>query len=201
MDIINLNVDDTESLLKATQEAIKSSRIHISLCMDATRKFGSDSRTVALKSLEVLFSAPGAPDIDKQKCDVIAQYSQVLRGYSSTIYESIAALNQSWMNIDQGMGFLLLGKGRETDSDPGDIQALIHDMKHLRDDIPAARAEIANLSVAIQGSAGGLDGLEDDIAQSVEMLDRLSGELDHGAAVLARQIILAQRLVELIARA
>ena len=198
MNVFDVNIDDTESLLEATREAITVCSARISSCMEATRKLGADSRSIAHKTLEVLFSHPNQADIDNRRGEVVAQYGRVLNHYASTIYENIAALNLSWMNIDQGMGFLLLGMGRESDSDTAEVQRLIEAMKRLLNDIPAAREEIAYLASAIRGSAGGLDGLADDIAKSVDMLERLSGELDHGAAVLTRQIILAQRLVELL---
>ena len=108
------------------------------------------------------------------------------------------ALNRSWMNVDQGMGFYLLAHGRESDPNPAAVRSLVEALTDLKSRIPNARLEIANLSAAIQGSTGGLDGLEEAVAQAQHSLDSLDGQLDHAAALLTRQIVLAERLYDLI---
>lgn len=198
MDIVDLNIADPVSLHQIAVEAIETSGNQIAACRAATREFGKNSQAIALKTLDVLFSGPKEPDIDEQKRDVIGQFAQVLRDFSTSFFDNVAELNLSWMEVDQAVAFYLLAKGREINPDVEDIRALKDAMQTLRGGIPDTRRELANLSVAIQGSAGGLDGLEDDIHVAIEMLSRLSGELDHGGAVLQRQIILAERLIDMI---
>ena len=192
------NVSDTTSLLEDAEIAVHAANERIEYFAGVIRKLGKDVKAIALTTIDVLLSFPSQADIESRKKDVVEQYSDILCDFSQGIHEPLATLNRRWNDVDQALGFYLLSSGRAADADPKALCQLIDAMKSAREQIPAATTEIANLSSGIKGSAGGLDGLDDAILESRQILTRLSGELELADAVLTRQIQLAERLYELI---
>ena len=192
------NISDTTSLLEVAEIAVHAANGRIEYFARVIRELGMDVRAIALKTIDVLLSFPSQADIESRKKDVVEQYSNILCDFSQRIHEPLATLNRSWKDVDQALGFYLLSRGRAADTDPKDVRQLIDAMKSAREQIPAATTEIANLSSGIKGSAGGLDGLDDAIIESRQILKMLSSELELAGAVLTRQIQLAERLYELI---
>lgn len=198
MRVPDAKLPDTASLLKFAENAVNSANSQITACSTAIRVLSSSVRAIALDTIEVLLSSSAQADIDRRKSEVVKQYSTVLYTFSQNIDDPIVALNKAWMALDQDLGFYLLSAGRETDTDPEEIRQLINVMINARKEIPETVTLISNIKDVIKASAGGLTGLEEAINESSCMLDRLSGELDLGDAVLQRQILLSSRLYDLM---
>ena len=198
MDVTNARLSDSTSLLNDANEAVNDANSQIQFCAKAVRELGTEVRSVAEETVEVLFSVPSQADIETRMQDVIEQYSSILCGFSTRMKAVLTKLNRAWMEVDQALGFYLLSKGRDADANPEELRQLIDLLTRVREQTPDARTEVKILSSAIRTSAGGLSDLEDAIAKSTDTLERLNGELDLGSAVITRQIILAERLHDLL---
>lgn len=186
------------NLLATAEQALESANNQIASCTDAIRILGPKVREIAMKTIDVLLSYSTQNDIDRRKVEVVDQYSSLLYGFTKNMEGPLEKLNLSWMTVEQAMGFYLLSSGRNSDANPNELRQLIDAMIDAQQQVPMAKSDIANLSAAIRGSAGGLNGLEDSIESATYTLQKLSEELDHGYAVFNRQIVLAERLHELL---
>lgn len=186
------------NLLATAEQAMESANNQIASCTEAIRVLGPKVRAIAMKTIDMLLSYPTQDDIDRRKVEVVKQYSTLLYDFTNNMEGPLEKLNLSWMTVEQAMGFYLLSSGRDSDADPQDLRKLIDGMIDAQQQVPLAKSDISNLSAAIKGSAGGLHGLEDSIESATCTLQKLSEELDHGYAVFNRQIILAERLHELL---
>ena len=198
MTLPDTKIPSSENLLGDAVNAIQSANGLIDSSANAIRQLGTDVRSVAMESIDVLLSSPSEVDIERRKREVIEQYSALLLKFSKVMDTQVSLLNWSWMDVDQSMGLYLLNLSRNEEADPSDIRRLTDAMSDSRMVIPETTVSIANLAVAIKSSAGGLPGLEEPISLATLTLDRLNGELDLGDAVLKRQIIMAGRLLQSI---
>lgn len=189
---------DTASLLDLAEQALQSANCQREFFTDHIKELGRNARSIATETLDVLFAHRTQAEIELRRREVVSQYSSILLAFSSGMEEPLALLNRAWMDIDQSLGFYLLAAGRESEVDPESVVNLINEMSKVKDQFPDAKTAASNLSNAIQGSAGGLVGLEEPIALSSRTLERLEGEFDLGEAVLSRQIILASHLHNLL---
>ena len=196
MTLPDTKTPDAENLLGNAINAIQSANGLIYSCSSTIRQLGVDVRSIAMKSIDVLLSSPSEVDIGQRKREVVEQYSTLLTDFSEGMDSRVSLLNWSWMDVDQSMGLYLLDLGRNKDVDPSDVRQLANAMTDSRKVIPETIETIANLAAAIRSSAGGLPGLEESIHSATLTLERLSGELDLGDAVLKRQIVLAGRLLK-----
>lgn len=200
MALADANVTEPASLLDDAENAIVCVNRLINGCAQETNELGSKVKSIALKTIDVLFSIPTQKDTDKQRRKVIKEYSTVLCDYSKSMNQTLSSLNRSWMELDQALGFYLMSAGHDMDTNPKEIGHLIDAMTDARNNIPDAKYVTSYLSTSIKDSAGGLTGLEDAIAESGRTLERLTGELNLGDAVLQRQIILAERLQQMLSQ-
>ena len=198
MDITDAKQSNSASLLRVANDTVSGANSQIQYCAKAVRELGTEVRYIAEETVEVLFSIPSQVDIETRMREVLKQYSSVLCGFSARMDDVLTKLNRAWMDVDQALGFYLVSKGRDEDANPEELRQLIDLLTQVREQTPGTRKEIKNLSSAIKSSAGGLDGLEEAIAESTDTLERLNGELDLGSAVITRHIILAERLHDLL---
>lgn len=200
MDITDAKQSDSASLLRTANDAVNGANSQIQYCAKAVREFGSDVRGIAEETVDVLFSFPSQVDIDSRVQEVVEQYSYILCGFSSRMNDVLSKLNRTWMEVDQALGFYFLAAGRDEDTNPDELRQLIALLTQVREQTPGARNEVKSLSSAIKTSAGGLKDLDSAIVESTDTLARLNGELDLGSAVITRQIILAERLHDLLSQ-
>ena len=191
-------VTPANSRLEIAEITLQSANMQIELCTQAISNFGPKVRSIAMQTIDVLLSNPTQSDIDRRKREVVEQYSKLLVDFSRNMENPIKKLNSSWMTVEQNMGFFLLSSGRNVATEPVEIRRLIDAMTGVQQKVPLAKLEIANLSDAVKGSAGGLHELEDSIEVATTTLDKLSDELSHGYAIFGRQIALAEQLYELV---
>ncbi len=190
---------DTASLQEVAGKAVQNADKQIEYCAQAAREFGKRAQSAASDALDRLFSLPSQNDDERRRREVVEQFATVLRDFSNHMADPIVKLNRSWMDVDQGLGFYLLSAGREPTFDATEIRSLIKSMTDTRNKIPGSKLEASNLADAIRTSAVGFESLDETRAASTRTLEQLFGELDLGQAVLTRQIILSERLCEMLA--
>lgn len=164
----------------------------------ATVNLGAQVHSIATETIDLLLATPVPGDIDPRRHDIVVRYSSVLTQFSKVTQDPDRSFNHFWTELEQSVSFYLLDAGHNDSTKPDEISGLIGEIACLRDRIPGLMAQISNLSSAIEGSAGALPGLEDAIADATGLLNRASGELNMGAAIMTRLIGTAEHLHKLL---
>ncbi len=196
MSSTDLQMPDAASLLVAAENAVEHANNQIEYCIESIDQFRESVRHHAIETIDVLLSSPLENSNEPAKDEVVDEFKSTLLGFSETMNRILNIVNVSWMEVDQSLGFYLIYRGREEDTDPSEIRDLTNVMSDSRHKIPETLEVISNLSMVIKGFAFGLTELEDVSAKAVRTLERINGELDLADAVLKRQIILAGRLLK-----
>ena len=194
----DVQLPKSPELLLVAENAIASANQEIQYFTSEIRLLGSNVRSIAMTTIDLLLTNPSSQDFGKRKREVRDQYSKILIKFSDELRERVARVNRCWMTVDQALGFYLISTGQNSDVRVSDLSTLIDTMIRTRQQIPSTVEEISNLISAIKASAGGLHGLEDAIGEATKILERLNGELDLADSVIQRQIILAKRLHEVL---
>ena len=196
MSSTDLKLPDTTSLLVAARNAVEHAEVQIEYCANSIDSFREGVRHYATEVIDATLSTGLDTASEPTKNQVVVQFESNLLGFSETMNRILNALNVSWMDVDQSLGFYLIAIGREAGAKPSEIRDLTKTMSDSRSKIPQTMEVISNLSTVINGIACGFPELEDASAKAVRTLERINGELDLADAVLKRQIILAGRLLK-----
>ena len=196
MSSTDLQLPDAASLLVAAENAVEHAKVQIEYCANSIDRFREGVRHCATETIDVSLSTPSENIREPAKDQVVVQFESTLLGFSETMNRILNALNVSWMDVDQALGFYLISRGREKATEPSEIRDLTKVMSDSRNKIPETMEVISNLSRVINGIACGFPEIEDSGAKAVRTLERINGELDLADAVLKRQIILAGRLLK-----
>lgn len=198
MSTMDTQLPDTSSPLQVAENSLSSASDQIQYFTGAIRDLGSRVRSIADETFDLLLSYTSKNDIERRKREVVNQYSTVLNEFASDLNKPLSQLNRAWMTVDQSLGFYFVATGPDSSVDLSELLDLIDAMNSARRPIPDAIGETSNLITAIRSSAGGLEGLDAAIERATNILEKVSGELDLADAVIQRQIILAERLYELL---
>ena len=195
MSSIDLQFPDAASLLLAAENAVAHANVQIEYCANSIDKFREGVRHCATETIDMSLASPSENNI-KPAMDHVVDFESTLLGFSETMNRILSAMNLSWMDVDQSLGFYLISKGREESTEPSEIRDLTKVMSDSRNKIPGTVEVISNLLRVINGIACGFPEIEDASTKAVRTLERINGELDLADAVLKRQTILAGRLLK-----
>ncbi len=193
--------DDADDLDYGIFDARADADEALDIILGITKGIGSDVKEIGEKTakhierLNEINTDPNQRKVHSRSLQVIQGFAADVDSFCDSIDSRVPELRESWNQLDQGMGHVLLITSIEDEEDLQAALELVDSLEYMRKAQAGAIESISNFRDTHAGLIGISRVSNPALRRSIKSLDKLIKESELGDSIVTRIILLTEAMI------